>query len=80
MELELIRTYYPTGTNGKIQYQSRLMMYSIELPWKENLAQLWSRQESNYPPEPLPGIHFKITNHYLPEYLPSFNLVCFDSF
>ena len=39
MELGLIRTYYPTGTNRKIQYQNRLMTYSIELTWKENLAQ-----------------------------------------
>jgi len=36
MELELIRTYFPSGTNGKILYQNRLMMYSIELPWKDN--------------------------------------------
>ena len=35
-ELELIRTYYPAATNGKILYQNRLMMYSIELPWKNN--------------------------------------------
>jgi len=40
MELELIRTYYPDGTNGKILYQDRLMMYSIELPWKDNRARV----------------------------------------
>jgi len=33
MELELIRTYFPSGTNGKILYRGRLLMYSIELPW-----------------------------------------------
>jgi hypothetical protein len=48
MELELIRTYYPTGTNGKIQYQGRLMMYSIELPWKENHAQVSCIPEGRY--------------------------------
>ena len=48
MELELIRTYYPTGTNGKIQYQNRLMMYSIELPWKDNLAQVSCIPEGRY--------------------------------
>ena len=48
MELELIRTYYPAGTNGKIQYQDRLMMYSIELPWKENLAQVSCIPEGRY--------------------------------
>ena len=48
MELELIRTYYPAGTNGKIQYQNRLMMYSIELPWKDNLARVSCIPEGRY--------------------------------
>lgn len=48
MELELIRTYYPTGTNGKILYQDRLMMYSIELPWKENRARVSCIPEGRY--------------------------------
>ena len=48
MELELIRTYYPTGTNGKIQYPGALMMYSIELPWKDNLAQVSCIPEGRY--------------------------------
>ena len=38
MELELIRTYHLAGTNGRILLQNRLMMYSIELPWKDNRA------------------------------------------
>ena len=48
MELELIRTYHLAGTNGKILLlpaeatakagEGRLMMYSIELPWKDNRA------------------------------------------
>ena len=38
MKLELIRTYYPKGTNGKILYEGHLMVYTIELPWKNNLA------------------------------------------
>jgi hypothetical protein len=32
MELELIRTYYPQGTDGRIFYGGCLMMYNIELP------------------------------------------------
>ena len=48
MELELIRTYYPTGTNGKIQYLGSFLMYSIELPWKENLAQVSCIPEGRY--------------------------------
>jgi len=48
MELELVRTYFTEGTNGKIflrrpgtaagEVEDRLMMYSIELPWKDNRA------------------------------------------
>ncbi|HVY75203.1 MAG TPA: DUF5675 family protein [Puia sp.] len=36
MELELVRTYFPSGTNGKILTQRRLVCFSIELPWKDN--------------------------------------------
>jgi len=38
MKLELVRTYYPEGANGEILFGGRLMMYSIELPWKNNQA------------------------------------------
>ena len=48
MQLELIRTYYPEGTNGKIFFNGRLMMYSIELPWKENHAGVSCIPEGNY--------------------------------
>ena len=48
MELELIRTYYPTGTNGKILYQDRLMMYSIELPWQNNHTRVSCIPEGTY--------------------------------
>jgi hypothetical protein len=48
MELELIRTYYPTATNGKIFYQDRLMMYSIELPWKDNHTRVSCIPEGKY--------------------------------
>src|ERR1700712_2019490 len=48
MELELIRTYYPAATNGKIFYQDRLMMYSIELPWKDNHARVSCIPEGKY--------------------------------
>jgi len=48
MQLELIRTYYPEGTNGKILLNGRLMVYSIELPWKENLAGVSCIPEGKY--------------------------------
>jgi len=48
MELELIRTYLPLGTNGKILYQGRTMMYSIELPWKNNQTGVSCIPEGRY--------------------------------
>jgi hypothetical protein len=48
MQLELIRTYLPLGTNGKIHFQSRLMMYSIELPWKDNQTGVSCIPEGKY--------------------------------
>jgi hypothetical protein len=48
MELELIRTYHPSGTNGQILYQERLMMYSIELPWKNNHTRVSCIPEGRY--------------------------------
>ena len=48
MELELIRTYYPAATNGRILYQDRLMMYSIELPWKDNHTRVSCIPEGKY--------------------------------
>jgi len=48
MELELIRTYYLSGTNGKILFSGCLMMYSIELPWEENRARVSCIPEGKY--------------------------------
>jgi Family of unknown function (DUF5675) len=48
MQLELIRTYYPEGTNGKILFNGRLMTYSIELPWKDNHARVSCIPEGKY--------------------------------
>jgi len=36
MELELIRTYFPNGTNGEILQNKARVCYSIELPWLNN--------------------------------------------
>jgi len=48
MELELLRTYYPMATNGKILLQGRRIAYCIELPWKNNLAQVSCIPEGRY--------------------------------
>ena len=36
MKLELVRTYFPAGTNGKLQLTGTAVCHTIELPWKEN--------------------------------------------
>ena len=38
MELLLIRTYAPGGTNGSILLDGRHIVYTIELPWRYNLT------------------------------------------
>jgi len=48
MKLELIRIYYPEGTNGMILYEGRLITCTIELPWKNNLAGVSCIPEGEY--------------------------------
>jgi hypothetical protein len=48
MKLELIRTYYPDGANGEILFEGRLMLYTIELPWKNNQAGVSCIPEGEY--------------------------------
>ena len=48
MELELLRTYFPAGTNGQILYRSAPVVYTIELPWKDNLTGVSCIPEGRY--------------------------------
>jgi hypothetical protein len=36
MDLELLREYFPDGTNGVLKFNNNLICNTIELPWKEN--------------------------------------------
>lgn len=36
MKLELIRQYFPDGTNGELFFNGKKICNTIELPWKEN--------------------------------------------
>jgi len=36
MEIHLTRTYFPEGTNGKLECEGKLICNTIELPWKNN--------------------------------------------
>jgi hypothetical protein len=48
MELELIRTYYPNGTNGTLYYNNDCLCNTIELPWKSNQHQISCIPEGSY--------------------------------
>ena len=48
MELELIRTYYPNGTNGSISLDGKFLCYSIELPWLDNKSKISCIPEGRY--------------------------------
>jgi hypothetical protein len=48
VKLELIRSYYPSGTNGNIYAGNELVCHSIELPWKDNQHQVSCIPEGDY--------------------------------
>jgi hypothetical protein len=58
MKLELIRTYYLLGTNGKILIGDQLLAFSIELPWKDNCARVSCIPEGEYELSKRYSLHF----------------------
>jgi len=48
MKLELIRTYFPNGTNGSIFLNGNILCNSIELPWHNNLSRISCVPEGTY--------------------------------
>lgn len=48
MELELIRTYFPNGTNGDLIYNNKRICSTIELPWLNNEHQISCIPEGRY--------------------------------
>ena len=48
MELELVRTYFPNGTNGEIFHNKVRVCYSIELPWLNNQNKISCIPEGRY--------------------------------
>lgn len=48
MELEIIRTYHPQGTNGALYAQGVLQCHTIELPWLDNRPQCSCIPEGRY--------------------------------
>ena len=48
MVLELSRTYFPDGTNGKLECGGKLICLTIELPWKNNEMKVSFIPEGKY--------------------------------
>jgi hypothetical protein len=48
MVLLLSRTYFPDGTNGKLECEGRFICYAIELPWLGNANQVSCIPEGEY--------------------------------
>lgn len=48
MVLVLSRTYFPDGTNGKLDCEGRFVCYTIELPWLNNVKKVSCIPEGEY--------------------------------
>ncbi|WP_309608768.1 DUF5675 family protein [Flavobacterium sp.] len=48
MVLILSRTYFPDGTNGKLECEGKLICLTIELPWKNNETKVSCIPEGKY--------------------------------
>lgn len=48
MELELIRTYFPNGTNGELLHNNKRVCSTIELPWLANKQSVSCIPEGRY--------------------------------
>ena len=48
MVLILSRTYFPDGTNGKLECEGKLICNTIELPWKNNETKVSCIPEGKY--------------------------------
>lgn len=48
MELELLRTYFPNGTNGDLLKDGLALCHTIELPWNENKRRISCIPEGRY--------------------------------
>ncbi|WP_113654726.1 DUF5675 family protein [Pedobacter namyangjuensis] len=48
MEIFLTRTYYKSGTNGKISYRGEHVCDTIELPWRDNKRNISCIPEGRY--------------------------------
>lgn len=66
MELTLMRTYHPLGTNGELFLNDKFICCTIELPWMDNIQRVSCIPEGKYQlvkqyTEKF-GMHYKICN------------------
>jgi hypothetical protein len=59
MNLELIRTYFPEGTNGILLFNGVAICSTIELPWKNNESRISCIPEGTYGLVKRYSAHFK---------------------
>ncbi|WP_233592284.1 DUF5675 family protein [Flavobacterium sp. RSP15] len=48
MVLVLFRTYFPDGTNGKLECEGKFICFTIELPWATNEKRVSCIPEGKY--------------------------------
>jgi hypothetical protein len=48
MKIVLQRTYFPFGTNGKLECEGKFICYTIELPWAANEKRVSCIPEGKY--------------------------------
>lgn len=48
MVITIDRTYFPEGTNGKLECEGKLICNTIELPWKKNETKVSCIPEGKY--------------------------------
>ena len=65
MVLVLTRTYFPEGTNGKLECEGRLICNTIELPWRNNERRVSCIPEGEYFIEKRYSLKFKWHLHVL---------------
>jgi len=49
MEIKILRTYFPNGTNGLVLVNQQPCCHSIELPWLDNAPRISCIPEGRYP-------------------------------
>lgn len=77
MVLVLTRTYFPDGTNGKLECEGKLICNTIKLPWRNNEKRVSCIPEGEYFIEKRYSVKFKWHLHVLD--VPERSFILFHS-